>query len=390
MKIVHARLIATNIAFNLPFNHASHSRDVSRGLLLALTTDDGSVGYGEALPRPYVTGETNESVAQHAIDSVLPSLMNQPFESFSQLLHWLQGFHSRYDAIKNTEVCIKTLVELALLDAWSKSSEQPIAKLLGYSTTSEFEYTGVITSGNPKLVERYISAFVEMGIRVFKLKVGSDREADLNILNQLKAACPYPISIRVDANEAWVLAEACDRIVELAGLGVEACEQPMPATDNQDYPELVRRLDGAMDVCIDESLCTLADAQWFIDNRATNGFNLRVSKNGGIVDTVRIAKLAEQAGLFNQIGSQVGETSILTRAAQIVAGALTDIRFLEGAFGTHLLSYDITPHPVMFGARGLCDATRHTGLGLGVEVDVDLLKKATEQIMWEGPITVAS
>src|SRR5579875_2519591 len=38
--------------------HASHEREASDNLVARVTLEDGSVGFGEGVPRPYVTGET--------------------------------------------------------------------------------------------------------------------------------------------------------------------------------------------------------------------------------------------------------------------------------------------------------------------------------------------
>ena len=41
--------------------HASHSRIESENLVVRVELAGGQVGYGEGVPRPYVTGETVES-----------------------------------------------------------------------------------------------------------------------------------------------------------------------------------------------------------------------------------------------------------------------------------------------------------------------------------------
>jgi hypothetical protein len=57
------------------------------------------------------------------------------------------------------------------------------------------------------------------------------------------------------------------------------------------------------------------------------------------------------------IGAQVGETSLLTRAALTLATAAGDLLAgQEGAFGTHLLSRELCEPVLMFGAGGRLDA----------------------------------
>jgi L-alanine-DL-glutamate epimerase-like enolase superfamily enzyme len=70
--------------------------------------------------------------------------------------------------------------------------------------------------------------------------------------------------------------------------------------------------------------------------------NIRISKMGGILRSLAIAEEARAMGFPIIIGAQVGETSILTRAALTLANHYRDILLAqEGAFGTYLLERDI-------------------------------------------------
>ena len=55
-------VLAVELPFKKPFRHAAAVRTTSDSLLLQCTTDPGTVGYGECLPRDYVSGETRDGV----------------------------------------------------------------------------------------------------------------------------------------------------------------------------------------------------------------------------------------------------------------------------------------------------------------------------------------
>jgi hypothetical protein len=83
---------------------------------------------------------------------------------------------------------------------------------------------------------------------------------------------------------------------------------------------------------------------------------------------------ARSAGLKLIIGAQVGETSLLTRAALTVADASRDILIAqEGAFGDLLLEEDICSEPLVFGPGGRLDVGERfrgqAGFGLVVGSD---------------------
>ena len=90
---------------------------------------------------------------------------------------------------------------------------------------------------------------------------------------------------------------------------------------------------------------------------------------------------AEQRGIGIIVGAQVGETSILTRAALAVVNVCRDGHVAsEGAFGTYLLQRDLTSPSLMFGPGG--DLVSGNVLdpacpGLGLEIDENALVLAT-------------
>ena len=380
MEVIGCKLRQTHIPFKVDFSHATKTRSAVDGILLEVVTDTGTIGYGEALPREYVTGETNQSVLSAMENTVIPGLLGRQFDNFESLAQWFGSFQQHYPALKANELCVKTLTELALLDVFGKTRQQSLIGLLGGAHRDTLEYTGTVTAGKAEGIETYLQAYEDIGLRQFKLKVGFSWQQDREIVQWVRNRFGADAEIRVDANEAWDLPTAKTRLAALADLGVVCCEQPMPAACRDDYPELRQFIDKRLNICVDESLCSMEDAQWLAKNQGTDVFNLRVSKNGGILTTLELAKIARQAGVVCQLGAQVGETSILTRAGQIVAEHLGDLIYHEGAFGTMLLDYDITDTPLMFSRQGLFDCRPlRDKPGLGVAVSDVLIEKMTRQ-----------
>ena len=93
---------------------------------------------------------------------------------------------------------------------------------------------------------------------------------------------------------------------------------------------------------------------------------------GGIIRSLDIAEKATELCIPIVIGAQVGETSILTRAALTVANTYRkNLAGQEGAFGTHLLEKDITQVPIMFGKGGKLNVSRYAKqFGFGVNCDL--------------------
>jgi L-alanine-DL-glutamate epimerase-like enolase superfamily enzyme len=102
---------------------------------------------------------------------------------------------------------------------------------------------------------------------------------------------------------------------------------------------------------------------------------VRVSKMGGLHRSLAIIESARQSSIGVIVGAQVGETSLLTRAALTVARAAGDALIAqEGAFGTRLLTRDVCDPPLMFGDGGVLDVAAYPSLsapGFGPFLPID-------------------
>ena len=116
-------------------------------------------------------------------------------------------------------------------------------------------------------------------------------------------------------------------------------------------------------IILDESLLR-ADQLARFDGSADRWIaNVRVSKMGGLLRSLEIAREARRRGMRVIVGAHVGETSLLTRAGMTVSNGARDLLVAqEGAFGTHLLARDVVEPPLMFGPGGVLDVD---GLGIG-------------------------
>jgi len=121
---------------------------------------------------------------------------------------------------------------------------------------------------------------------------------------------------------------------------------------------------------LDESFLRIEQLNYLQKDPQSWIINIRISKMGGMLRSLEIGRQAQAMGIQIIIGAQVGETSILTRAALTVANQYHDnLLAQEGAFGTYLLEHDITDTPLMFGKGGTLDPqplSSQPGLGLAL------------------------
>lgn len=351
--------------FQYPFKHKLATHSGSDNLVVRLTTGQGINGYGEGIPRGFVTGESLEASFDYLNTNLGPALLQFPAFSPANLLPSLAVLQEKF-AVQACPGAFCAL-ETALLDAAGRTWDKSLASLLSSRLNGAVTYSAVVPlSGGPK-ISRFFQLIKSLNLRQVKLKVGE--ENDLDTLSQARRELGEEVDLRVDANAAWSPAEAIDRIRELARFRLSAVEQPVAKEDL----EGLRRVQEAVDLPImaDESLCTLDDAKRLIDLKACQMFNIRLSKVGGLTAAIRIKDTAEAAGIRCQLGCHVGETSILAAAGRHFALAQGPFAYLEGCFAPYLLTQDPVQDPVQFGPGGV--GLPLSGPGLGIHVLKEML-----------------
>lgn len=350
--------------FQYPFKHKLATHSGSDNLVVRLTTGQGVHGYGEGIPRGFVTGESLEASLACLTETLGPALLQFPALSPPNLLPSLAVLQEKF----GVEACPGAFcaVETALLDAAGCTWDKPLASFLGSRLDRQVTYSAVVPlSGGPK-ISMFFDLIKSLNLRYVKLKVGE--ENDPETLSQARRELGEEMDLRVDANAAWSATEAIARLRDLAPFRLSAVEQPVAKEDF----EGLRRVQEAVNIPImaDESLCTFADAQRLIRLQACQMFNIRLSKVGGLTAALRIKKTAEAAGIRCQLGCHVGETSILAATGRHFAVTQGPLVFLEGCYAPYLLTRDPVQEPVRFGPGGVGFPLAGPGLGIRVQEEV--------------------
>lgn len=358
------------IPFHQAFRHALKSREESDAVIVKVTGGDGRIGFGESLPRSYVTGETVESMIGYIRQTLAPKILGASFapgwETFEYLdsvrADWTRSDSRNAPVIAwNAAFCA---VELALLDWSLRADAAALADLLP-AARYEVIYSGVISADRPEDAAALARRMARLGLRQIKVKIGTaDDFARLEAVRQVVGAA---VALRADANGAWSAEEAVERLSRLASFDLCAVEQPVRADDLAG----LRRVRDELGIAVvaDESLVTAEQARRLIELRACDVFNIRLSKCGGVTGSLALLELAQTAGIKIQIGAQVGETAILSAAGRALAAHAPALFAAEGSFGTWLLAEDLALESVAFGYGGRAPLLKSRGLSVTVNED---------------------
>jgi L-alanine-DL-glutamate epimerase-like enolase superfamily enzyme len=349
-----------NCKFRYPFKHKLATHTGSDNVVVRLTTDAGVTGFGEGVPRDFVTGESLGTSLAFLKENLAPAILSFPPVSPANLFPSLGLLQEK--SVAATSPGAFCALETALLDAAGHTWGQPLATLIGAQTSESVTYSAVLPLGAGPQLSQFLQLVRSQGLHYVKLKVGEDN--DLETLSQARQVLGEEVDLRVDANGAWTAAEAVDRIRAMAPFRLSAVEQPVPKDDFEGLRQVQEEVD--LPIMADESVCTLHDARRLIHLKACHMFNLRLSKMGGITSAMRIKEEAAAAGIRCQLGCHVGETSILAAAGRHFALTQGPLAFLEGSFAPFLLTRDPVDEPVAFSRGGV--GLPLPGPGLGVRV----------------------
>jgi L-Ala-D/L-Glu epimerase len=379
--VTELRLFAVDLPFKVEVRHAAADRTTSESLFLRVGLDSGAEGWGESLPRAYVSGERREGAFALLRDSILPALLGRTFQSLPDLVSFLEKCDGKapteWVGPEVAQTSAWCSVDLALLDAFGRAFGEPVP-LGGRQPAANAlrgpRYSGVVSAGRGW---PYAVSLLKMrAFRFPHVKLKVERDGALQAARTARRLLGRRVDLRVDANMAWDVEQALSAISQLSSVGIRSFEQPIAAGDLGGLARLVA--ETSAQIVVDEGLTDRDSLQRFISQRACTGANVRISKCGGLIGAYARCREALDAGLMLQVGCQVGESSLLSAAHLTLLSALAPltpgVRYAEGCFGRHLLREDPVSPLVQFGYGGR-PPRRPAGTGLGVQVDQAMLER---------------
>src|SRR3990172_6448612 len=117
MKVAGIDVFAVRLPFRLAFGHSLASRSSSDNLIARVRLDDGTVGFGEGVPRQYVTGETIEGATSAVLSHYAPRFLNLDVSDLRQVIASLSGHFEELGLTDRPGGASWCALELAMLDA---------------------------------------------------------------------------------------------------------------------------------------------------------------------------------------------------------------------------------------------------------------------------------
>lgn len=292
-----------------PFTIATGSVASARNVLITLTLQDGSVGYGECAPFPPSTGESQET-ALAAAQGCVGLLTGQDAAHWRQLSKLI---HSLYYA--QTTVC--TGFEMAILDALTRSYDMPLYVFFG-GASSAVETDLSIPIVTPDHGYELALAAVKQGIRSIKIKVGGDVREDVARVEAIREGAPG-VGLTLDANQGYTPNQAllCLEALDERDIRPLLLEQPVHKDDYDGLRYVTEHT--TVPVAADESAANAASVARLLKMGAVNTVNIKLMK-AGIVEALDIAALCRSMHAGLMIGAMMESRLAIAASAHLAAG----------------------------------------------------------------------
>jgi muconate cycloisomerase len=290
---------------------ATLSRGVSRTLeegkrviLVRMTADDGTVGWGEAGPSRKWSAETTHSCDTTIRHYLAPALIGRdPFD--------IAGVHAAMNAelapgLDPGQPVAKAALDLAVHDLVCRKLGIPLQSWLGAKGADRIELSWLMSAPDVEGTAASVQQGLKEGYRAFKVKVGHEPRLDVERVKktlELAKGC----TVWADANQGYSLADALQAARGFEALGIELFEQPIPMSD---FYGMKKLLSGTgMTIALDEAAMGLPLVIDLIRREAVEGLVIKVNKTGGIWYARQFCDLARNAGL-KLIGSGLMDAPI--------------------------------------------------------------------------------
>lgn len=329
-------------------------------VVVRITADDGSVGWGQSVPTPRWSYETLETVTTTIERYLGPALLGQdPLD--------VEGLHAVMNrtiapSFSTGQPICKAGIDLALFDLAGRLTGETAARRWQRKGRDRIRLSWTLNPRSLDEVERLIEEGRAKGYTTFNVKVAPDPKFDLELCRMVKKLAPDGF-LWADANGGYDETTALEVAPKLADAGVAVLEQPVPPNRLTALRRLKQQ--HAVPIILDEGVVSSADLEEFIRLDLLDGVAMKPARCGGLSDARRQVELCERHGLMF-LGSGLTDPDLSLAASLLLYGAY-DLKYPAALNGPQFLAGSSILKMPLLPRNG--ELAVPTAPGLGVEVD---------------------
>jgi galactonate dehydratase len=327
-------------------------------LLVKIETDEGLVGWGEALAP--VAPEVVAAVVDHLL---APLILGEDPRSVRTLWHRMTESMRERGHLTGHQADAMAAVDIALWDLWGHATGLSVSELAGgrFAEILPTYVSGIRGNDDAERVDK-ATAFVEAGVRRIKLHLGTDIRTDLATYDAIRAVHP-DLDLALDAHWTYRLGEAKALGRELDDRRAWFFEAPLAPEDVEGHRDLAASL--ATPIAIGEAMRSRFEFSDWLARRAVGLTQPDIGRTG-ITEGLAIAAVAD--AFHAQVAPHHSAAFGIAMAAGVhVAASATSLLAFEYQPFTLPVANLILTTPLEVRPDG--GFLVPTGPGLGVTVD---------------------
>ncbi len=330
-----------------------------RAVIVKITTDRGTAGWGQSIPSPLWSYETLETDTVVLRDYLAPSLIGRdPLD--------IDAAHRAMDrapapGFSTAMPIARSGLDMALHDLAGKLKGRSLSQMWNRPPGGPLKLSWTVNARTLKEAEAVINAGYERGYSNFNIKVAPDPKFDVALAGLVRRRVPEGF-LWADANGGYDEQTALAVAPKLADAGVDVLEAPLRPNRISGYQALKKQ--GALPILMDEGVVSPVELTEFIRLKMLDGLAMKPCRCGGLAPAKRQIEIVLDAGLM-WLGSGLTDPDISMAAALGLYGAFGQAKPVA-LNGPQFLTGDVLEKPLSI-ARGSVAVPK--GPGLGIEVD---------------------
>ncbi|MBL8800313.1 MAG: mandelate racemase/muconate lactonizing enzyme family protein [Planctomycetia bacterium] len=358
MKIQAIRAYQVNLPLHEGSYHWSGGKSVNvfDSTVVAVETDAGIIGYGEACPLGPAYLPAYANGVRTGIRELGRALLGEsPLE--------LEKLNRRMDAALKGHPYVKSGIDMACWDILGQATGQPVCVLLGGRYGEDFPLYRAISQERPTAMAERVAGYRAEGYRRFQLKVGGDPDTDIERIRAVAARLEPGDRLVADANTGWRMHDALRviRAVQDVDLYIEqpcaSYEECLAVRQKTSHPFI---LDEVID-SVEMLLRARAD-------RAMDAANLKISKLGGLTRTRQVRDLCVSLGIAMTLEDSWGGDIVTAAISHLAHSTPPEFRFSATDFNSYVTVS--LAHGAPRRSQGRLAASTVPGLGIAPRLEV--------------------
>ncbi|WP_162619581.1 mandelate racemase/muconate lactonizing enzyme family protein [Salinicola peritrichatus] len=330
MKIIKVESFAIEGRLSTPWKIATDYMKAINAVVICVTCEDGTKGYGEACAR------RGANIAKPVVDELLaPIVVGKDIFDIESIWDEMYSVLRTRGHTRGFVLEAMSGIDIAIWDLVGKHLGLPINKLLfGQGREKVPAYASSILIDTPDKMAEEASWLCDIGYSAIKIKIAGDVQVDKNRVAAVREAIGPTAKLMLDANSGFDPTAAITFADQIAMYDVFWLEEPVFLDNLLGYERI--RESSKIRIALGEGEFTSGGFREFIRRGLVDVIQPNITRAGGFTGVKRIAALAHSYDI--PVAPHTGASGPICMAASLQLAAaipgflMYEFMYLENPF----------------------------------------------------------